>query len=80
MVWETAQLGTALVRRRMTVTLGERLRDWSGSRVTVLFSDGDTQVGDLLEVGDDFIVLMAGSLQYLIALHSVVRVNQIREP
>jgi hypothetical protein len=61
------------------VTLGQRLHEWAGSRVSVLFIDGDTQVGDLLEVGDDYIVLMAGSLQYLISLHSVVRVNQIRD-
>jgi hypothetical protein len=61
------------------VTLGERLRDWTGSRVHVTFSDGDSQIGDLLEVGDDFIVILAGSLQYAVSLHSVVRINQIRE-
>ncbi len=61
------------------MTLGQRLRDWVGSRVSVMFTDGETQFGDLLEVGDDYVVLMAGSLQYLINLHSVVRVNQIRD-
>jgi hypothetical protein len=61
------------------VTLGERLRDWAGTRISVMFSNDETQFGDLLEVGDDYIVLMAGSLQYIINLDSVVRVNQIRE-
>jgi hypothetical protein len=61
------------------VTLAERLREWSGSRVSVMFANDETQVGDLLEVGEDYLVLLAGSLQYLIGLRSVVRVNQIRE-
>ncbi|MDR7418975.1 MAG: hypothetical protein QN178_08685 [Armatimonadota bacterium] len=61
------------------MTFGQRLREWAGSRVSVMFTDGETQVGDLLEVGDDYIVLLAGSLQYMISLRSVVRVNQIRE-
>lgn len=61
------------------MTLGERLRDWAGTRISVMFSNDETQFGDLLEVGDDYIVLMAGSLQYIINLDSVVRVNQIRE-
>ncbi len=59
--------------------MGERLRDWSGSRVSVMFGNDDTQVGDLLEVGDDYLVLQAGSIQYVISLHSVARVNQVRE-
>jgi hypothetical protein len=63
----------------MTVTLAERLREWSGSRVSVMFANDETQVGDLLEVGEDYLILLAGSLQYLIGLRSVVRVNQIRE-
>ena len=61
------------------MTLGERLRDWAGTRVSVMFANDETQFGDLMEVGDDYIVLLAGSLQYVISLHSVVRVNQIRE-
>jgi hypothetical protein len=44
-----------------------------------MFANDETQFGDLLEVGDDYLVLAAGSLQYVISLHSVVRVNQIRE-
>jgi hypothetical protein len=44
-----------------------------------MFSNDETQFGDLLEVGDDYIVLLVGSLQYVITLHSIVRVNQIRE-
>jgi len=44
-----------------------------------MFANDETQFGDLMEVGDDYIVLLAGSLQYVISLHSVVRVNQIRE-
>ena len=61
------------------MTLGERLRDWAGTRVSVMFANDETQFGDLLEVGDDYIVLQVGSLPYVISLHSVVRVNQIRE-
>jgi len=61
------------------VTMGERLRDWAGSRVSVMFGNDENQTGDLLEVGDDYIVLQAGSLQYVINLNSIVRVNQVRE-
>jgi hypothetical protein len=61
------------------VTLGERLRDWAGTRVSVMFTNDETQFGDLLEVGDDYIVLLVGSLQYVINLRSIARVNQIRE-
>ncbi len=61
------------------MTLGERLRDWAGTRVSVMFTSEETHFGDLLEVGDDYIVLQVGSLQYIISLHSVVRINQVRE-
>lgn len=44
-----------------------------------MFANDETQFGELLEIGDDYLVLAAGSLQYVISLHSVVRVNQIRE-
>lgn len=59
--------------------MGERLRDWVGTRVSVIFTNDETQFGDLLEAGDDYIVLQVGSLKYVINLHTVVRVNQIRE-
>jgi len=61
------------------VTLAQRLQEWKGARVSVLFSNEETQFGDLLEVGDDYIMLMVGSLQYLINLHSIMRINQVRE-
>jgi hypothetical protein len=44
-----------------------------------MFGNEETQFGDLLEVGDDYIVLQVGSLQYVINLSSIVRVNQVRE-
>ncbi|MDR7544877.1 MAG: hypothetical protein QN120_11585 [Armatimonadota bacterium] len=61
------------------MTLGERLQEWKGTRVSVLFTNEETQFGDLLEVGDDYIMLMVGSLQYIISLHSIMRINQVRE-
>lgn len=59
--------------------IGERLRDWSGRRVSVVFASAEIQVGELLEVGDDFLVLKAGSIEYVITMHSVVRLNQVHE-
>ncbi len=64
----------------MGVTIGERLRGWSGRRVSVMCTNEEIQVGDLLEVGDDFLVLQAGSIQYVISLRSVIRVNQVQGP
>ncbi len=61
------------------MTIGEKLREWSGRRVSVMFANDEIQVGDLLEVGNDFLVLQAGSIQYIITLQSVVRVNQVQE-
>ncbi len=59
--------------------MGEKLRDWAGSRVSVIYSHDETQFGELLEVGEDFILLQVGSIQYVINMASVVRVNQVRE-
>jgi hypothetical protein len=61
------------------VRLGQRLQEWKGTRVSVVFTNEETQFGDLLEVGDDYVVLMVGSLEYVINLHSVMRINQVRE-
>lgn len=62
----------------MGVTIGEKLRHWSGRRVSVVFANDEIQVGELNEVGDDFLVLQVGSIQYVISMHSVVRVNEVQ--
>jgi hypothetical protein len=65
--------------RRAAVKLEERLRAWAGMRVNILFTNDESQTGELREVGDDYIVLLAGSLEYVISFHSIARVNQVRE-
>ncbi|MGH2374155.1 MAG: hypothetical protein ACRDIC_11915 [bacterium] len=47
--------------------------------MSVVSASAEVQVGELLEVGDDFLVLQVGSIQYVITMHSVVRVNQVNE-